>query len=234
MALSPAGLWQWVPRDGGGAGTVPDAHDPSTTHAPTFLTTDLALRFDPVYAPIARRFLDHPDELADAFARVWFKLTHLDMGPIQRYLGPLVPREELLWQDRVPAVDHELVVAADVAELKSRDPRLRSDGGPARRDRVGVGLDVPQRATGAAARTARASASTRNAAGRSTTPTSWHTVLRTLEGIRDVPPCRRETDLAGRPRSCSAGPPPSSRPPGAAGHDIRVPFTPGRTDASQE
>ena len=120
LALSPAGLWQWIPRDGGGAGTVPDAHDPSTTHAPTILTTDLALRLDPVYEPIARRFLEHPDQLADAFARVWFKLTHLDMGPIQRYLGPLVPHETLLWQDPVPAVDHELVDAADVAALKTR------------------------------------------------------------------------------------------------------------------
>ena len=120
LELSPAGLWQWIPRDGGGAGTVPDAHDPARTHAPTILTTDLALRFDPGYEPIARRFLEHPDQLADAFARAWFKLTHLDMGPIQRYLGPLVPREELLWQDRVPAVDHELIEDADVTELKER------------------------------------------------------------------------------------------------------------------
>jgi len=120
LALSPAGLWQWVPRDGGGAGTVPDAHDPARTHAPTILTTDLALRVDPVYERIARRFHEHPDQLADAFARVWFKLTHLDMGPIQRYLGPLVPAEPLLWQDPIPAVDHELVDAADIAALKTR------------------------------------------------------------------------------------------------------------------
>ncbi|HYQ63367.1 MAG TPA: catalase/peroxidase HPI [Actinophytocola sp.] len=120
LALSPAGLWQWVPRDGAGAGTVPDAHDPDRTHAPTILTTDLALRVDPVYERIARRFHEHPDRLADAFARAWFKLTHLDMGPIQRYLGPLVPRERLLWQDPVPAVDHELVDAADIAALKAR------------------------------------------------------------------------------------------------------------------
>ena len=120
VALSPGKLWQWVPRDGGGAGTVPDAHDPSKTHAPTFLTTDLALRFDPGYAPISRRFLENPDQLADAFAHAWFKLTHLDMGPIPRYLGPLVPTEELIWQDRVPAVDHALVDADDVADLKRR------------------------------------------------------------------------------------------------------------------
>src|SRR3954469_9049814 len=119
LELSPAGLWQWIPRDGGGAGTVPDAHDPSRTHAPTILTTDLALRFDPVYEPIARRFLANPDLLADAFARAWFKLTHLDMGPIQRYLGPLVPRERLVWQDPVPAVAHELVDTDDIAALKT-------------------------------------------------------------------------------------------------------------------
>ena len=120
LELSPAGLWQWIPRDGGGAGTVPDAHDPSKTHAPTILTTDLALRVDPIYEPISRRFLEHPDQLADAFARAWFKLTHLDMGPIQRYLGPLVPQETLLWQDPVPAVDHELVGPADIATLKEQ------------------------------------------------------------------------------------------------------------------
>ena len=120
LELSPAGLWQWIPRDGGGAGTVPDAHDPSKTHAPTILTTDLALRFDPVYEPISRRFLENPDQLADAFARAWFKLTHLDMGPIQRYLGPLVPQETLIWQDPVPAVDHELVDADDIADAQAR------------------------------------------------------------------------------------------------------------------
>ncbi|MCU1651953.1 MAG: catalase/peroxidase, partial [Pseudonocardia sp.] len=120
LELSPAGLWQWIPRDGAGAGTVPDAHDPSKTHAPTILTTDLALRFDPIYEPISRRFLENPDQLADAFARAWFKLTHLDMGPIQRYLGPLVPSEALIWQDPVPALDHELVGAEEIAGLKAQ------------------------------------------------------------------------------------------------------------------
>ncbi len=120
LTKSPAGASQWKPVNGAGAGTVPDAHDPSVTHAPTMLTTDLALRFDPVYEPISRRFLEHPDELADAFARAWFKLTHRDMGPIERYLGPEVPTEELLWQDPVPAVDHELVGPEDVAALKGQ------------------------------------------------------------------------------------------------------------------
>ena len=120
MVLSPAGLWQWVPSDGAGAGTVPDAHDPSKTHAPTMLTTDLALQEDPIYEAIARRFLNNPDQLADAFARVWFKLTHIDMGPIQRYLGPLVPTERLIWQDPVPEIDHELIDADDIGALKSQ------------------------------------------------------------------------------------------------------------------
>src|SRR5207302_10052848 len=120
LTESPAGAHQWTAKDGAGAGTVPDAHDPSKRHAPTMLTTDLALRFDPVYEPISRRFLENPDQLADAFARAWFKLTHLDLGPIQRYLGPLVPKERLIWQDPIPAVDHELVGAEDIAALKSQ------------------------------------------------------------------------------------------------------------------
>jgi len=232
VALSPAGLWQWVPRDGGGAGTVPDAHDPSTTHAPTFLTTDLALRFDPVYALISRRFLDHPDELADAFARVWFKLTHLDMGPIQRYLGPLVPQEELIWQDRVPAVAHELVSADDVTELKRRV--------------LDSGLTVAQLVA-----TAWASASTFRATDRRggangarirldpqrgwevNDPDELAHVLRTLEGLRDA--------LRGGGKRISladlvvlGGAAAVEEAARRAGHDVWVPFTPGRTDASQE
>ncbi len=106
LTKSPAGAFQWTPKDGAGAGTVPDAHDQSKRHAPSMLTTDLALRFDPAYEKIARRFHEHPDQFADAFARAWFKLTHRDMGPIVRYLGPLVPKETLIWQDPIPAVDH--------------------------------------------------------------------------------------------------------------------------------
>src|SRR5579875_2270715 len=109
LTKSPAGAHQWRPKNGAGAGTVPDAHDPSKRHAPTMLTTDLALRFDPAYEKISRRFLENPDQFADAFARAWFKLTHRDMGPITRYLGPLVPKETLVWQDPIPAVDHPLV-----------------------------------------------------------------------------------------------------------------------------
>ena len=120
LTKSPAGAHQWHPKGGAGAGTVPDAHDPSKRHAPGMLTTDLALRFDPVYEKISRRFHKNPDQLADAFARAWFKLIHRDMGPRSRYLGPEVPAEELIWQDPVPAVDHELIDATDIANLKAK------------------------------------------------------------------------------------------------------------------
>ena len=119
LTRSPAGAQQWTAKNGAGAGTVPDAHDPSKRHAPTMLTTDLALRFDPAYAPISKRFHEHPDQFADAFARAWFKLTHRDMGPRARYLGPEVPAEELLWQDPIPALNHPTIDAQDIAALKS-------------------------------------------------------------------------------------------------------------------
>ncbi|WP_433273289.1 catalase/peroxidase HPI [Pseudonocardia xinjiangensis] len=235
VELSPAGLWQWIPRDGGGAGTVPDAHDPSTTHAPTVLTTDLALRFDPVYEPIARRFLENPDQLADAFARVWFKLTHLDMGPIQRYLGPLVPRERLIWQDPIPAVDHELVGDEDIAVLKSRI--------------LGSGLTVAQLVSTAwaSASTFRGSDKRGGANGariRLEPQRGWQVndpdelaqVLRTLEGIQEEFNGAR----TGGPKisladlivlgGCAA----VEQAAEAAGHNVRVPFTPGRMDCSQE
>ena len=120
LTKSPAGAYQWKPKHGAGAGTVPDAHDPSKRHTPSMLTTDLALRFDPAYEKISRRFYDHPDEFADAFARAWFKLTHRDMGPAARYLGPLVPKEILIWQDPVPAVDHPLIGEPEIAALKAK------------------------------------------------------------------------------------------------------------------
>jgi catalase-peroxidase len=119
LTKSPAGAHQWRPKDGAGEGLMPDAHDPSKRHAPFMLTTDLSLRFDPVYEKISRRFFENPDEFADAFARAWFKLTHRDMGPRSRYLGPEVPAEELIWQDPVPAVNHELVDEQDIAALKA-------------------------------------------------------------------------------------------------------------------
>ncbi len=120
LTKSPAGAQQWKPKHNDGAGTVPDAHDSTKTHPPAMLTTDLSLRFDPAYEKISRRFLEHPDEFANAFARAWFKLTHRDMGPVSRYLGPLVPKEELIWQDPVPAVDHALIDAKDIEALSAK------------------------------------------------------------------------------------------------------------------
>jgi catalase-peroxidase len=235
LELSPAGLWQWIPRGGAGAGTVPDAHDPSRTHAPKILTTDLALRVDPVYEPISRRFLAHPDQLADAFARAWFKLTHLDLGPIQRYLGPLVPAETLIWQDPIPAVDHELVVADDIATLKGKI--------------VDSGLSVAELVSTAwaSASTFRVSDKRGGANGariRLEPQRSWAVndpdtlarVLRTLGGIQES---FNGAQNGGRKISladlivlggCGA----VERAAQNAGHDIEVPFTPGRMDASQE
>ena len=230
---SPAGAHQWRPKDGAGEGTVPHAHVDSQRIAPNMLTTDLALRVDPIYEPIARRFHENPDEFADAFARAWFKLTHRDMGPIQRYLGPEVPTEELIWQDPVPAVDHELVGAEDIATLK--------------RTVLDSGLTVAQLVS-----TAWASASTfrgsdkrggANGARVGLEPqNSWEVndpdelaqVLRILSGIQ------RGFDAEGGARISLAdlivlgGCVAVEKAAQDAGHDITVPFTPGRTDASQE
>jgi catalase-peroxidase len=235
LELSPAGLWQWIPRDGAGAGTVPDAHDPSKTHAPTILTTDLALRFDPIYEPISRRFLENPDQLADAFARAWFKLTHLDMGPIQRYLGPLVPAEALIWQDPVPTLDHELVGAEEIAGLKAQI--LASD------------LSVAQLVS-----TAWASASTFRVSDKRggangarirlepqrdwevNDPDTLAQVLRTLEGIQQSFNASQTggTKISLADLIVLGGCAAVEQAAKNAGHDVAVPFTPGRTDASQE
>jgi catalase-peroxidase len=235
LELSPAGLWQWIPRDGGGAGTVPDAHDPSKTHAPTILTTDLALRADPVYEPIARRFLEHPDRLADAFARAWFKLTHIDMGPIQRYLGPLVPQERFLWQDPIPAVDHELVAAADIATLKKQI--------------LDSSLSISQlvATAWASASTFRISDKRGGANGariRLEPQRSWEVnepdrlaqVLHTLEGIQESFNRSRGggTKISLADLIVLAGAAAVEQAAMAAGYDVHVPFTPGRMDAAQE
>ena len=142
LTKSPAGAKQWKAK--GAEATIPDAYDASKKHVPTMLTTDLSLRLDPAYEKISRRFYEHPDQFADAFARAWFKLTHRDMGPIARYLGPLVPKETLIWQDPIPAVDHELIGEQDIAALKAKILALRPVGVPACLDRMGVGVDVPQ------------------------------------------------------------------------------------------
>jgi len=235
LTKSPAGANQWQPKGGAGAGTVPDPEDPSITRTPMMLTTDLSLRVDPIYEPISRRFLEHPDQLADAFARAWYKLTHRDMGPIERYLGPLVPQEVLLWQDPVPAVSGELVGAEDVATLKGQI--------------LGSELSVSQLVS-----TAWASASTfrggdkRGGANggriRLEPQRSWEvnnpdelaTVLRTLAGIQQA---FNNSQTGGKKVSLAdlivlGGAAAVELAAKNAGHDIEVPFTPGRTDASQE
>ncbi|MDT7562501.1 MAG: catalase-peroxidase, partial [Pseudonocardiales bacterium] len=235
QTLSPAGANQWQPKDGAGANTVPDPEDGSLTRPPTMLTTDLALRFDPIYEPISRRFMENPDQLADAFARAWFKLTHRDMGPIQRYLGPLVPSETLIWQDAIPAVDHELVGADDIAGLKAQI--LASD------------LSVAQLVS-----TAWASASTFRVSDKRggangarirlepqrdwevNDPDTLAQVLRTLEGIQQSFNASQTggTKISLADLIVLGGCAAVEQAAKNAGHDVAVPFTPGRTDASQE
>ena len=230
LTASPAGANQWQPVEGGGAGTVPDPEDGSLTRPPTMLTTDLALRYDPVYGQISRRFLDNPQEFADAFARAWFKLTHRDMGPIQRYLGPLVPQEELLWQDRVPAFTGEPLDAADVGALKEQI--------------AASGLTVSQlvATAWASASTFRSSDKRGGANGariRLEPQSGWEVndpaqlaaVLRTLEGIRSA--------FTGKQVSLAdlivlAGGVGVEQAAKAAGVTVTVPFAAGRTDATQE
>ncbi len=229
LTKSPAGAWQWVPTDPAASTTVPDAHDDTKKHAPIMLTTDLALRMDPIYEPISRRFLENPQEFADAYARAWFKLTHRDMGPVARYLGPEVPTEELIWQDPVPAVSGDLIDDADVAALKAQI--------------LASGLTVSQLVT-----TAWASASTfrgtdkRGGANGArirlepqkdwevNNPAQLAQVLSVLEGIQQG---------FGKPVSLAdlivlGGVAAVEQAAKSAGFDVQVPFTPGRTDASQE
>ena len=235
LTKSPAGAHQWRPTDRAADNTVPDAHDPSKRHAPMMLTTDLALRFDPIYEPISRRFYEHPDEFADAFARAWFKLTHRDMGPVSRYLGPEVPKEQLIWQDPVPAVDHPVVDERDIAALKSKV--------------MASGLSVSQlvRTAWASAATFRDSDKRGGANGarirlapqkdwEANDPPELAKVLEVLEGVQ-ADFNRAQADgkkvsladlivLAG----CAA----VEQAAKNAGHDVQVPFSPGRTDAAQD
>lgn len=232
LTKSPAGAHQWKPKGGAGEGLVPDAHDPAKKHAPFMLTTDLALRMDPIYEPISRHFYENPDKFADAFARAWYKLTHRDMGPIARYLGPEVPKEELLWQDPIPAVTHKLIDDKDIAALKAKV--------------LASGLSVSQLVT-----TAWASASTFRGSDKrggangarirlapqkdweANNPAELAKVLKTLEGIQ------KEFNGGGKTVSladlivlggCAA----VEKAAKDAGHEVKVPFTPGRADASQE
>jgi catalase-peroxidase len=235
LTKSPAGAYQWKPKGDAGAGTVPDAHDPSKSHAPSMLTTDLALRFDPVYEKISRRFYENPDQLADAFARAWFKLTHRDMGPRSRYLGPEVPAEELIWQDPIPAVDYELIDAQDIADLKGKI--LVS----------GLSISDLVSAAWASASTFRGSDKRGGANGariRLAPQKDWEVnqpaqlkkVLQVLEGLQKE---FNSAQSGGKRVSLAdlivlggcAGIEQAAK---NAGHDITVPFMPGRTDALQE
>ncbi len=235
LTKSPAGAHQWKPKNGAGAGTVPDAHDPSKRHAPSMLTTDLALRFDPAYEKISRRFYENPDQFADAFARAWFKLTHRDMGPIVRYLGPLVPQEKLLWQDPVPAVDHPLIGDADIAALKAKI--------------LASGLAISDLVTTAwaSASTFRGSDKRGGANGariRLAPQKDWEVnqpaelakVLQTLEAIQQE---FNRAKSGGKKVSLAdlivlGGSAAVEEAATQAGHEFKVPFTPGRMDASQE
>jgi catalase-peroxidase len=234
LTKSPAGAHQWQPKGGAGAGLVPDAHDPSKSHAPFMLTTDLALGMDPIYEPISRRFHENPDEFADAFARAWYKLTHRDMGPISRYLGPLVPDEELIWQDPIPAVDHDLIDEQDIADLKAKI--------------LASGLSISQLVSTAwaSAATFRGSDKRGGANGariRLAPQKDWEVnqpiqlarVLEVLESIqRDFNSAQsgdKKVSLADLiVLGGCAGVEAAAK---KAGHDVTVPFTPGRTDAAQ-
>ncbi|MDD1747744.1 MAG: catalase/peroxidase HPI, partial [Methanomassiliicoccales archaeon] len=235
LTKSPAGAHQWKPKGGAGAGSVPDAHDPSKRHAPTMLTTDLALRFDPAYEKISRRFFENPDQLADAFARAWFKLTHRDMGPRSRYLGPEVPGEEFIWQDPIPAVNHKLIDEKDIASLKQKI--------------LASGLTISELVS-----TAWASASTFRGSDKrggangarirlapqkdwaANQPDQLAKVLTTLEGIQGK---FNKIQSSGKKISLAdlivlggcAGVEQAAK---KAGHKVKVPFTPGRMDALQE
>jgi catalase-peroxidase len=232
LSRSPAGAYQWQPKDGAGAGAVPDPQDPSRKRPPTMLTTDLSLRVDPIYEPISRRFMENPGEFADAFARAWFKLTHRDMGPVVRYLGPEVPAETLIWQDPVPAVTHELIDAADAAALKAQV--------------LASGLSVAQLVS-----TAWASASSFRGSDKRggangarirlepqngwevNNPDQLATVLRTLEGIQS------SFNTTGKYVSLAdlivlAGDAAVEKAARDADVAVQIPFRPGRTDAAQE
>jgi catalase-peroxidase len=235
LTKSPAGAWQWKPKDGAAADTVPDAHDPRKRHAPTMLTTDLALRMDPIYAPISRRFYENPDQFAHAFAEAWYKLVHRDMGPLSRYLGPEVPAEARIWQDPVPLVDHPLIDAADIAALKAK---ILASG-------LSIGRLVST--AWASAATFRGSDKRGGANGGRirlapqkdwavNEPAELAVALTKLEAIQKE---FNASQSGGKKVSladlivlggCAA----VEQAAKQAGHDVQVPFTPGRTDASQE
>jgi catalase-peroxidase len=235
LTKSPAGAYQWKPKNGAGAGTVPDAQDPSKRHAPSMLTTDLALRLDPVYEKISRRFYENPDQFADEFARAWFKLTHRDMGPIARYLGPLVPNETLPWQDPIPAVDHPLVGEGEIAHLKTKI--------------LASGLSVSELVSTAwaSASTFRGSDKRGGANGariRLAPQKEWDVnqpaqLAKALQALEAIQKAFNASQSGGKKVSladlivlggCAA----IEKAANSAGHDVKVPFTPGRMEASQQ
>ena len=233
LTKSPAGAYQWKPKGDAGAGTVPDAHDPSKRHAPMMLTTDIALREDPIYGPISRRFYENPDQFADAFARAWFKLTHRDMGPRARYLGPEVPAEVLIWQDPVPAVNHPLVDENDIAGLKGTI--------------MASGLSIAElvATAWASASTFRGSDKRGGANGgrirlapqkywEANNPVQLAKVLDVLEGIQKNFNAGGAKQISMADMIVLGGCAAIEKAAKAAGHDITVPFTPGRTDAGPE
>jgi catalase-peroxidase len=232
LTKSPAGAHQWTPKNGAGAGTVPDAHDSSKKHPPFMLTTDLSLRLDPIYGPISKRLHENPQEFADAFAKAWYKLTHRDMGPVSRYLGPLVPKETLIWQDPIPAVDHALISEQDIAALKAKI--------------LASGLSISELVS-----TAWASASTFRGSDKrggangarirlapqkdweANQPAQLAKVLQKLEAIQ------KEFNKSGKKVSLAdlivlGGDAAIEQAAKKAGHEVKIPFSPGRTDASQE
>jgi catalase-peroxidase len=235
LTTSPAGAKQWTPKDPAAQGTVPDAHDPSKSHAPMMLTTDLALKVDPIYGPIAKRFHDHPDQLAEAFAKAWFKLTHRDMGPVSRYLGPLVPAQRQLWQDPVPDVDYELITEEDVAALKGKI--------------LASGLTISQLvstawASAAAFRGTDKRGGANGARIRLAPQRDWEVnqpalLAQVLQKLEEIQQDFNLSQSSGTKVSladlivlggCAA----VEQAAKNAGHDLTVPFVPGRTDASQE
>jgi catalase-peroxidase len=235
LTKSPAGAHQWKPKGGAGAGTVPDAHNPSKSHAPTMLTADLALRADPIYEPIAKHFLENPDEFADAFARAWFKLTHRDMGPIERYLGPEVPKEELIWQDPIPAATHPLIDYNDINELKSKI--------------LASGLSVSQLVSiaWASASTFRGSDKRGGANGariRLAPQKDWQVnnpaqLSSVLAILNDIQTAFNSAQSSGKQVSMAdlivlAGGVGIEKAAQHAGQNVTVPFTPGRADTSQD
>ena len=229
LTKSPGGAYQWTPKDGAGVGTVPDAHDSEKRHAPAMLTTDLSLRFDPEYEKISRRFYENPDQLADAFARAWFKLTHRDMGPISRYLGPEVPEEELIWQDPIPAVDHELIDDDQVTALKQKV----LDSGLSVGELVSTAWASASTFRGSDMRGGANGARTRLAPQKDweiNQPDRLAKVLDTLEGIRDG----FDGTVSMADLIVLAGCAGVEKAAKDAGHELTVPFTPGRMDALQE